>query len=111
MKLGKANAISVYVAWALLALFIVFFLFIFAGFNLNKEIIKYLFFVFLLSAFCHIIFAFFVRCPSCNKCITVQGFKTPHSDSDGSWSNTVAKWFSGSVVCIHCGQKVNTNDL
>ncbi len=58
----------------------------------------------------HAALAYFVRCPECNKCLTVQGFKSPVGVNN-SWSYVAAKWFTGSISCIHCGSKVNTNAL
>ena len=111
MKLGKLNAITVYIAWIAMAGLVSLGLLTYLDISLGKNFYNILFNIFIGSAVLHIILTFFVRCPHCNKCITTQGFKAPHPDSDGNWANVVAKWFSGSVVCIHCGQQVNTNDL
>jgi hypothetical protein len=71
----------------------------------------YVFGEFLFFVLVHIVMAYFVRCPHCQKCLTVQGFGEPHPSSGGSWSKVVLNWFSGSVICIHCGNSVNTNGL
>ena len=59
----------------------------------------------------HLVLAYFVRCPHCNKCLTIQGGKKAHPNSDGSWSATTIKWFSGFVRCIHCGNGVHTHGI
>jgi hypothetical protein len=60
----------------------------------------------------HFILAFFVRCPNCGKCLTIQGLQAVHPASiHKSWSSVVFHWFSGRVGCIHCGSTVSTNDL
>ena len=71
----------------------------------------YIFGAFFGAVVVHIVLAFFNRCPHCNKCLTIQGFKSPHPASSGDWSKVVWHWFSGSIVCIHCGNRVNTNGL
>ncbi len=107
--IGKINVISVYFSWFFLALTIIVFAFAMLNFHVSEIAIVVCFSVFILFAFVHLILACFVRCPHCNKCITIQGFNEPHPMSDGSWSKTVIKWFSGYVRCIHCGNGVKTN--
>ncbi|MBU1621142.1 MAG: hypothetical protein KJ556_00215 [Gammaproteobacteria bacterium] len=111
--IGKLDVLSVFIAWALL---IVFFLALGYGklFSAPEDGATHLLYIFCAFAgavVIHIVLAFFNRCPHCNKCLTVQGFKTPHPASSGDWSKVVWRWFSGSIVCIHCGQRVNTNGL
>lgn len=111
MKLGKINALCVYIAWAAIIGFILNALYGYLIAPTSNLIFNVIIVTLLVSAALHMVFAFFVRCPHCNKCITAQGFKSPHPNSEGDWSRVVAKWFTGSVVCIHCGQEVSTNDL
>ena len=111
--IGKLDVLSVFIAWSLL---IIFFLALGYGKFLsppeaNASHLVYIFGVFVGAVVLHIVLAFFNRCPHCNKCLTVQGFKSPHPASSGDWSKVVWRWFSGSIVCIHCGQRVNTNGL
>jgi hypothetical protein len=109
---GKLDAISVFMCWFLLGLF--FTRLVYEQFFSNAEIVLfswYIFAVFIVFLIFHVILAFFNRCPNCSKMLTAQGFKKPHPNSSGDWSNVVWHWFSGSIVCIHCGKEVNTNDL
>ena len=66
-------------------------------------------------ALLHIVLAMFVRCPECNKCLTIQIGRGVSSTKASwllsGWGFVVAKWFSGKVVCMHCGVEVNTNAL
>ena len=111
MKLGKINAVCVYVAWAALLAFILNAIYGFLIAPTSNLIFNAIIITLMSSALLHVVLSFFVRCPHCNKQITTQGFKAPHPNSEGDWSRVVAKWFTGSVVCIHCGQEVSTNDL
>jgi hypothetical protein len=111
--IGKLNAMSVFAAWVLLPS-----AFIWLGYAKyfgdpegSALPFIYLFGGFFILVILHLILAYFVRCPNCGKCITAQGFGKPHPDSGGDWSKVVWHWFSGSVACIHCGSKVNTNAL
>lgn len=110
--LGKLDVISVFISWLLLG---VFFLRLayeqFLGDTQTESLAWTIFIVFIISAVWHIALAFFNRCPYCNKMLTAQGFKKPHPNSTGDWTKVVWHWFSGSIVCIHCGEKVNTNKL
>ena len=108
MKFGKLNAILVYLAWLTLAASLFTLFAAFLDLHDNERAFFYLFGVFIFFSVAHAILSYFVRCPNCNRCITVQGFDQPHPDSDGSWQKTVLKWFSGRVRCIHCGRSVNT---
>jgi len=112
-NIGKLDVVSVFLAWALLVIFILTFAYLkmFAAPDTSASPIIYSLGLFLGVALIHAILAYFNRCPHCSKCLTVQGFKTPHPASSGSWSNVVLRWFSGSIICIHCGQQVNTNGL
>ena len=122
VTIGKLNAIAVYLAWANLAFFV---LFILAAFIIAIAEVKIpsgidgIFIVYSLAAFIgfaliHMILSFFVRCPHCHKCLTIQGYgnksTSPNGIMDG-WSHVAIKWFSGTVNCIHCGSEVNTNSL
>jgi hypothetical protein len=109
---GRMDAISVYIAWFLLAFFFVRLAFEqFFGTSQTQLYSLSIFMLFISFAVIHVILAFFNRCPHCSKMLTAQGFKSPHPNSSGDWSKVVLNWFSGSVVCIHCGRVVNTNDL
>jgi hypothetical protein len=111
--LGKINAVAVFLAWFFLpaAFLLLGYQKYFGNPESSAEPLFYLFGAFFVSVGVHLLLAFFVRCPNCNKCITVQGFKEPHPASSGGWSKVVWHWFSGSVVCIHCGSRVNTHAL
>jgi hypothetical protein len=109
---GKLDVISVFICWFLLLLFFARLAYeqIFGG--AETELLSWnIFAYFLVSLAFHVFLAFFNRCPNCNKMLTAQGFKKPHPNSSGDWSKVVWHWFSGSIVCIHCGKEVNTNDL
>ena len=113
MKVGKLDVLSVFVAW-----FFLFSVFLLLGYNyffsdIDKNLIyiAYTFAAFFIFALFHLVLSFFNRCPHCNKCLTVQGLKAPHPNSSGSWDKVVWHWFSGTVVCIHCGEVVSTDGL
>jgi hypothetical protein len=111
--IGKLDVLSVFVGWGLLISLLISlaYLMIFADPNSSAAILVYLFGAFFIAALCHLILSYFNRCPHCSKRLTGQGFKTPHPASSGSWDKVVWHWFSGSIVCIHCGQRVDTNGL
>jgi hypothetical protein len=111
--IGKLDVVSVFIAWGLLFLFFstLVYVKIFADPNSSAAILIYLFGAFFITALIHLILSYFNRCPHCSKCLIIQGFKPPHPASTGSWDKVVWHWFSGSIVCIHCGQKVDTNGL
>ena len=100
-------------SWGLLITFLVWltYMSLFSSPEVSVLPLFYCFGLFIFSALMHAILAYFVRCPHCNKCLTVQGFKKPHSASFGDWSKVVWHWFSGTVVCIHCDNRVDTNAL
>lgn len=108
---GKINAISIYFSWFFLALTIIVFAFDMLNFHDSESAIVVCFTIFIFLSFVHLILACIVRCSHCNKCITIQWFNKPHPRSDGSWSKTAIKWFSGYVRCIHCGNGVKTNGI
>jgi hypothetical protein len=110
---SKLDELSVFIAWTLLIVFFVSLGYgkVFSEPNASASYLIYIFGAFSVSVVLHIVLAFFNRCPHCNKCLIVQGFKTPHPVSSGSWDKVVWRWFSGSIVCIHCGQRVVTNGL
>ncbi len=114
--IGKVNAVVVYIAWFFLAIIVA----MMAVTYFNEEIGFPLFMgsvaILVLLAMIHGALAYFVRCPQCNKCLTVQGFQKPHPNSRVSskkdaWVVVILQWFSGSVVCIHCGSEIDTNAL
>ncbi len=111
--IGKINALSVFLAWLLLptSLLLLGYQKIFGSSEGSANPFIYLFGAFCISAILHLFLAYFVRCPNCGKCITAQGFSRPNPNSGGDWSKVVWYWFTGSVVCIHCGNRVNTNAL
>ncbi|MAC13247.1 MAG: hypothetical protein CL539_01040 [Alcanivorax sp.] len=111
LTIGKLNAISVYCAWVMLLACGLYIAFTMVAESGDDGVLVRLFYGFLVFAAVHVVLAFFVRCPHCGRCLTIQTFKRPHPDSIGNWASVVAKWFSGSIVCIHCGNRVNTNNL
>lgn len=104
--LGKINALAVLAAWACLAFFIgaLAYLKLTAPDSSISPLVL-LFAAFLVLVITHITLSFFVRCPHCNGRLTAQGFTKPRY---GDWSGAVVRWFSGSIVCIHCGSHVRT---
>ena len=110
--LGKINATATYFSWLVFAAFGVIFFLGLLDVRPHQTVVDALAIGFLSSAAIHAVLAFFVRCPYCNRCLTVQGFGKPHPDSiHRSWSAVTAAWCSGRVGCIHCGKTVSTNDL
>lgn len=110
--LGKLNAIATYIAWLFLGGMIA--SFVLGYFDVTYEMPVYymVFGGFFLFAIIHFVLAFWVRCPNCNNCLTIQGMHGVHPTSiHKSWSSVVFHWFSGRVGCIHCGTTVSTNDL
>ena len=111
--MGKLDVLSVFIAWSLLIAFFLAFGYgkFFSPPEASASHLVFIFGAFVGAVAVHIVLAFFNRCPHCNKCLTVQGFVAPHPASSGDWSKVVWLWFSGSIVCIHCGNRVNTNGL
>lgn len=112
--MGNLNAAAIYITWLFLSLLVFSFILILFALEVGAFIAMAGFAGILLFGFVHAVLAYFVRCPSCNKCLTVQGFsKTlPYGNKYiTGWSYVAVKWFSGSVKCIHCGSNVNTRDL
>ena len=112
--LGKLNALAVYITW----IFLLSLTLGLVGIMLEIEILAILTLVGFAGAvvfgLIHFALSFFVRCPSCKKMLTSQGLKKPEYEGNttiNGWSYVVIKWFSGSVSCIHCGHRVNTNAL
>ncbi|HVF15659.1 MAG TPA: hypothetical protein VNA21_02075 [Steroidobacteraceae bacterium] len=106
--LGKVNALAVLAAWACLAFFVAALTYVKVAVEQDSSITSLilLFATFLVLVVTHITLSFFVRCPHCNGRLTAQGFAKPRY---GDWSGAVVRWFSGSIVCIHCGNRVYTN--
>ena len=112
LTLGKVNAASVFIAWFGLVGFFVWFTYVLVTDNhVFDYLVLAVILVTVLGALVHFILSFKVRCPHCDSCLTIQGFKKPHPNSAGDWSVVVFKWFTGSVVCIHCGKKVDTRNI
>jgi hypothetical protein len=105
--LGRLNALAVFAAWACLTLFIVWLVYSKLAAPPDSSILPLilLFALLVVLAIAHVALSFFIRCPHCNRQLTAQGFSRPQF---GDWSGAVAKWFTGSVVCIHCGSRVST---
>ncbi len=116
VAIGKLNALSIYIAWFCLILCLII---IILSLAVSKAIFPYSIYSMMLlfaSGVIHFILAFFVRCPHCSKCITVQGMAKIHSNSRivygiKGWGAVALQWFSGNVLCIHCGNEVDTNAL
>ena len=111
--LGKLDVVSVFIAWALyfISFAALFYSVAFAESDSSATILIYLFGAALIASITHLILSYYNRCPHCNRCLTVQGFQTPHPASNGSWNRVVWHWFSRSIVCIHSGQSVDTSRL
>jgi hypothetical protein len=63
-------------------------------------------------SFLHCGLALFIKCPLCENRLTVLGLKKPHPKSTAENGTEVAfYWFSGKVVCIHCGESIETKDI
>lgn len=106
--LGRLNVLAVFAAWACLALFVVSLAYLKLTAAPDTNILP-LFLVlaaFVVFVIAHVALSFFVRCPYCNAHLTAQGFAKPQY---GDWSGAVVRWFTGSVVCIHCGSRVRTD--
>ena len=111
------NALTVLIAWFSMVIFL---LLAFIGWLIYEDLpavyIEFAISSFFINIMLHVLLAFFVRCPSCGKCLTIQGFGEPHvkskkfGDIEG-WAAVVLHWFSGKVTCIYCGEEVNTNAL
>ena len=106
--IGKLNAVTVFATWGCLVSILVLLVYVMVvGEPDNIAVVLVaLFGSFFAFAAAHLVLAFLVRCPDCNKMLTAQGFTKPEF---GDWSTVVIKWFTGSVVCIHCGARVKTN--
>jgi len=114
--IGKLNAISVYIAWTCLGI---------GGLLLPitgilfKEIfpVAITFFIFGIAIIpIHILLSFFVRCPHCGKCLTIQVLRAKNGKANqdkilNGWATVVINWFSGNINCIHCSKVVDTNNL
>ena len=94
--------------------------FILIGYGYNHIIIKILLIVSIVSIFlCFFIKIYctaVLKCPHCNKHLTVLGHGEPHYKSldhsgKGGEALILKDWLTGIIFCMHCGKKVNTNDL
>lgn len=105
--LGKLNALVVFAAWACIALIVIVLAYGKLAAPPESSILPLivLFSSLVVLVVAHVVMSLFVRCPHCNKPLTAQGFARPPY---GDWASVTAKWFSGSVVCIHCGERVDT---
>jgi hypothetical protein len=105
--LGRLNALVAFAAWVCLALLVLglAYLKLLAAPDTSVLPLMLVFAVFVVLVLAHVAISLFVRCPYCNKQLTAQGFTKPKY---GDWSGAITKWFSGSVVCIHCGRNVRT---
>jgi len=105
--LGKLNALSVLAAWVCLALLIAWLVYSQVAAAADDSIVPFVLLVgaLILLTIIHIALSNLVRCPHCSSQLTTQGFSRPQF---GDWSSAVIRWFSGSIVCIHCGKKVTT---
>jgi hypothetical protein len=105
--LGKLNALTVFAAWACIALLVIALAYLKLtappGSSISPLVVLLSCFIVLIVA--HVVMSWFVRCPHCNKQLTTQGFAKPRY---GDWAGATTKWFSGTVVCIHCGGRVAT---
>jgi len=106
--LGKFNALAVIAAWACLVLFLASLTYL--KFSEAPGVSAFplilLFGAFLAFTLIHFVLSHWVRCPLCREPLTAQGFTEPQY---GNWSGAIGKWFTGSIVCIHCGARVNTH--
>lgn len=108
MLLGKVNALAVFATWGLMGALFAYF--IYAKLVLPPDGDASLFFwlvgLFACAALVHAVLAYFVRCPNCQKCLTVQGFKEPHPATSGGWQKVVTKCsaalFSAFIVVRRC---------
>lgn len=60
-----------------------------------------------LFIFIHNILAFFVKCPTCSKLLTVRGLKKIKPNTHDSGLEVALLWFSNNVHCMHCGVKLD----
>jgi hypothetical protein len=60
--------------------------------------------------FLHYGLAVLVKCPKCQKHLMISWSKHTHENAPYDNGTEVAfHWFKGKVVCIHCGEEVETN--
>src|SRR4051812_5034977 len=100
--LGKLDALCVFSAWVFLLLVFVAlaYLHLAAAPDSSAFLVVIAIALFVVFGLAHFTLSFFVRCPHCNGRLTVQGWVKPKF---GDWSAAAIRWFTGSVVCIHCG--------
>ena len=104
-----ADAGSVAVAWAFVALATVLGLLSSFGATAAELPFKVAVLGFFSAAAVHVVLAFRHSCPSCGKHPTIQGFRPPHPESIhqsklGGWSGVVMSVLSKRrFTCIHCG--------
>jgi hypothetical protein len=106
--LGKLNAFVVLAAWLSLlsSVAALAYLKLVTSTDRNVFPLILLFGAFALFVLSHFVLSRFVRCPHCDCALTAQGFAKPKY---GDWSRVVLQWFTGSVVCIHCGTRIRTS--
>ena len=70
-------------------------------------------YLFVMSLGLHLISGYFLRCPFCGKCLTIQGFEKTHANAEHihTWDKFMLLWYSGKVVCWHCGEEMSTKTL
>ena len=59
----------------------------------------------------HNVLSFFVRCPKCDRLLTVRGFKKIQPNTHDSGLEVAFLWFTNKVHCMHCGKKVDTKGI
>ncbi len=110
-KLGKYCSIAAFAGAA--CLLIAVFIFLPIAYFTDVEAIDTIAIMLLFSGvalcFLHYGLALAVRCPSCRKLLMFSWSKHIHKNSPCENGTEVAfHWFKGQVVCIHCGQTIET---
>lgn len=105
--LGKVNALAVLAAWVCFAFSVVAFVYLKLTAPPDTSIFPLVltFAAFAMLGVAHLTLSAFVRCPHCDNRLTSQDFAKPPF---GDWSGVIVRWFTGSIVCIHCGGCVRT---
>ena len=105
--IGKINATSAIIAEFLFWLNLIPMAMLFAEIEIGFYIFVAIWILIAILWLTHALLAFFVRCPFCAKCLTI-GTRNVHENARefrryNGWYAVVTEWFTGSVVCIHCG--------